>query len=96
MQSALAGRARLPLWFCLPVLILVGAAVVVGVQLAVQALHLPSGRESMQDLLTSHFTVPDVASPWRGLLLLDRNFWIDWMRRQFTDPLTTVLLLAGV
>jgi hypothetical protein len=80
----------------IPVLIVLGVAVAVGVQLAVQALQLPSGRESMQDLLTSHFTVPDVASPWRGLLLLDRNFWIDWTRRQFVDPLTTALLLGGV
>lgn len=96
---ALLLRRRLrrePIPRAVPVLILLGAAVVVGVQFTVQALHLPSGRESMQDLLTSHFTVADVASPWHGLLLLDRNFWIDWMRRQFTDPLTTVLLLAGV
>ncbi|MEV8566559.1 hypothetical protein AB0436_13445 [Streptomyces sp. NPDC051322] len=71
-----------------------GAAVLV--QTGIGVLHLPSTRDSMQDLLAFHFSRPDVADPWHRFLLLSRNFWTEWLRDQCVEPLTVALLATGV
>jgi hypothetical protein len=58
-------------------------------------LHYPAASESLQDLLTDHFTLPDRARPWAEFLRLEVNFWAEWGRRQLTEPLFLAALAAG-
>ena len=78
-------------------LILLGlcAGVAVLVQISVSVLHLPSTRDSMQDLLAFHFSRPEVTDPWRRFGLLNRNYWTEWLRGQCVEPLTVALLAVG-
>lgn len=73
----------------------VGCAGAVGTLLLARLLHYPSESESLQDLLTGHFTRPDRTRPWPELLRLEGNFWLEWTRRQFLQPLFLTALAAG-
>ncbi|MFD8721697.1 hypothetical protein ACFV2H_27860 [Streptomyces sp. NPDC059629] len=72
-----------------------GCAAVVGTLLLARLLHYPSESESMQDLLTNHYTHPDRVHPWPEFLHLEGNFWVEWLRRQPMAPLFLSALAAG-
>lgn len=75
--------------------VVAGCGAVATVLLA-KALHYPSESESLQDLLTGHFARPDRARPWSEFLHLEVAFWVEWLRRQFWEPLfLTALVAAG-
>ncbi|BBC33634.1 hypothetical protein SGFS_049280 [Streptomyces graminofaciens] len=73
----------------------VAAWAVVCTLLAAKLLHYPSAGESVQDLLTHHFAHPDRARPLPEFLQLEFNFWVEWSRRQFAQPLFLAALAAG-
>lgn len=73
----------------------VGCCAALGTVLLARLLHYPSETESLQDLLTSHFSRPDRARPWPELLQLEGNFWLEWARRQLWQPLFAAALAAG-
>ncbi|MEW1779229.1 hypothetical protein [Streptomyces sp. NPDC086777] len=77
------------------VIAVVGCAAVAGTVLLARLLRYPSEAESVQDLLTGHYTHPDRAHPWREFLHLEFDFWVEWLRRQLTEPLFPALLAAG-
>jgi hypothetical protein len=77
------------------VLAAVGAAGALLTALAARALNYPSETESLQDLLTAHFTRPDRAHPWPEFLHLEIDFWVEWTRRQLWEPLLLAALGAG-
>jgi hypothetical protein len=58
-------------------------------------LRYPGSTESLQDLLTDHFTRPDRAGLWPEFLRLEAGFWVEWGRRQLTQPLFLAALGAG-
>ncbi|MFH9978204.1 glycosyltransferase family 2 protein [Streptomyces sp. NPDC017179] len=70
-----------------------GAAV--GTVLLARALRYPTGTDSVQDLLTGHYALPDRDRPWPELLRLEGSFWLEWLRRQLWQPLFAALLAAG-
>ncbi|MFJ9560332.1 hypothetical protein ACIRQQ_09850 [Streptomyces fuscichromogenes] len=74
----------------------VGCGAVAGTLLLARLLRYPSEAESVQDLLTGHYTHPDRAHPGRELLHLEWDFWVEWLRRQLTEPLFAAALAAGV
>lgn len=92
------GGVRRPLRGLTPPLRTVGAvaagAVVVTV-LAARVLRYPSGSESLQDLLTGHFAVPDRTRPWPEFLHLEADFWVEWLRRELWEPFALAALAAG-
>ncbi|GGL72389.1 hypothetical protein GCM10010129_15110 [Streptomyces fumigatiscleroticus] len=63
--------------------------------LLARLLRLPSGAESVQDLLTAHFSRPDRERPWAEFWQLQGNFWVEWLRRQLWEPLFVAALGAG-
>ncbi|WP_432021254.1 hypothetical protein [Streptomyces sp. 1222.5] len=69
---------------------------VLGTMLAARALHYPSETDSLQDLLTNHYALPDRTHPWQEFFALETRFWPEWVRRQMWQPLFAVLLAAGV
>ncbi|MFF7476299.1 hypothetical protein [Streptomyces sp. NPDC008092] len=73
----------------------VGCGAVAGTLLLARLLHYPSEAESVQDLLTAHYARPDRAHPWREFLHLEFDFWVEWLRRQLTEPLFPAALAAG-
>ncbi|WP_228023180.1 hypothetical protein [Streptomyces acidicola] len=78
--------------------LLIGSVAVGGALATVVAaslLRYPSTSESVQDLLTHHFRRPDRARPWPEFLHLEVNFWVEWLRRQFWEPLFLTALVAG-
>jgi hypothetical protein len=83
-----AGRA-------VTVIAAVGCVAVAGTLLLVRLLHYPSEAESVQDLLTGHYTHPDRAHPGREFLHLEFDFWVEWLRRRLTEPLFPAALAAG-
>jgi hypothetical protein len=72
----------------------VGAAAVMF--LLSKLLGWPGGTESMQDLLTKHFTRPDVADPIGGWLHTNGTFWRIWLATQFQEPFLLTAWAAGV
>ncbi|MET8946813.1 hypothetical protein ABZX30_25420 [Streptomyces sp. NPDC004542] len=74
----------------------VGCCAAVGTVLLAGLLHYPSESESLQDLLTGHFSRPDRVRPWRDLEHLEAGFWLEWIRRQLWQPLFLAALAAGV
>lgn len=70
-----------------------GAAALTSV--AAGLLGYPSMSESLQDLLTDHYTRPDRARPLAEFWELEANFWVEWLRRQFWQPLFLTALVAG-
>ncbi|MFJ3302754.1 hypothetical protein ACIPSA_06495 [Streptomyces sp. NPDC086549] len=72
-----------------------GCCAALGTVLLARLLHYPSESESLQDLLTDHFHRPDRAHPWPEFLHLEAGFWIEWLRRQFVEPLFVAALAAG-
>ncbi|MER6161062.1 hypothetical protein ABT147_36985 [Streptomyces sp. NPDC001868] len=58
-------------------------------------LRYPAATESLQDLLTDHFTHPDRVRLWSEFLRLEADFWVEWGRRQLTQPLFPAALAAG-
>ncbi|MER5795385.1 hypothetical protein [Streptomyces sp. NPDC001980] len=73
----------------------VGCGAVAGTLLLARLLRYPSEAESVQDLLTGHYTHPDRAHPWREFLHLEFDFWVEWLRRQLLAPLFPAALAAG-
>ncbi|MER7836675.1 hypothetical protein ABTY98_12350 [Streptomyces sp. NPDC096040] len=73
-----------------------GCVAVAGTLLLARLLRYPSEAESMQDLLTNHYTHPDRVRPWREFLHLEWDFWVEWLRRQLLTPLFPAALAAGV
>lgn len=67
----------------------------VGTLLVARALHYPTETDSLQDLLTDHYALPDRSRPWAELLRLEGDFWLEWLRRQLWQPLFAALLAAG-
>lgn len=63
--------------------------------LAAKVLGHPSESESLQDLLTAHFSRPDRSRPWSDFLDLEVNFWVEWLRRELWQPFFPTALLAG-
>ncbi|MFJ4965597.1 hypothetical protein EES43_04145 [Streptomyces sp. ADI96-02] len=55
-------------------------------------LSWPSGQDSAQDLLTHHYSRPDVADPWPLFLAQEKVFWAAWIERQAARPVLLVLL----
>ena len=76
-------------------IVAVGLAGALGTVLLARALRYPSESESLQDLLTAHFTRPDRTRPWREFLHLEFTFWVEWLRRQLWEPLFVAALAAG-
>ncbi|WLW54600.1 hypothetical protein [Streptomyces sp. YU58] len=76
-------------------IVAVGLAGALGTVLLARALRYPSESESLQDLLTAHFTRPDRTRPWREFLHLEVTFWVEWLRRQLWEPLFVAALAAG-
>ncbi|MFI7504107.1 hypothetical protein ACIBVL_37630 [Streptomyces sp. NPDC049687] len=72
-----------------------GCCSVAGTVLLARLLHYPSESESLQDLLTHHFSRPDRTRVWPEFLHLQFNFWVEWTRRQLWEPLFAVALAAG-
>ncbi|MER5601415.1 hypothetical protein [Streptomyces sp. NPDC002265] len=72
-----------------------GCCGALGTVLLANALHYPSGSESVQDLLTDHFARPDRIRPWAEFRQLQGNFWPEWLRRQVREPLFLAALAAG-
>ncbi|MEV6207039.1 hypothetical protein [Kitasatospora sp. NPDC051914] len=91
--AALVGHRRLrrrPLRPAADLLVLC-ALLTAAMYAAALLLGWPGGEESVQDLLTDHYRIPDVADPWRRFLEQELGFWPAWFRLQLADP---VLLLA--
>ncbi|MEU9157200.1 hypothetical protein AB0D59_43320 [Streptomyces sp. NPDC048417] len=63
--------------------------------LLARLLRYPSEAESVQDLLTGHYTHPDRVRPWPEFLHLEWDFWVEWLRRQLLAPLFPAALAAG-
>ncbi|MFF5189058.1 hypothetical protein ACFY30_35705 [Streptomyces sp. NPDC000345] len=72
-----------------------GCCGVLGTMLLARLLHYPAESESLQDLLTPHFSRPDRARVWPEFLHLQLNFWVEWSRRQLWEPLFVAALAAG-
>ncbi|MFD4604861.1 hypothetical protein ACFWPQ_43460 [Streptomyces sp. NPDC058464] len=72
-----------------------GCGAIASTLLLARLLRYPSEAESVQDLLTVHYTHPDRAHPWREFLHLEFDFWVEWLRRQLTEPLFPAALAAG-
>ncbi|MGW2958392.1 hypothetical protein ACWDGI_07880 [Streptomyces sp. NPDC001220] len=72
-----------------------GCVAVAGTLLLARLLHYPSEAESMQDLLTDHYSHPDRVRPWPEFLHLEWDFWVEWLRRQLPSPLFPAALAAG-
>ncbi|MFG2961262.1 hypothetical protein ACGF5O_47035 [Streptomyces sp. NPDC048291] len=77
------------------VIAVVGCGAVAGTLLLARLLRYPSEAESVQDLLTGHYTHPDRAHPAREFLHLECDFWVEWLRRQLLAPLFPAALAAG-
>ncbi|MBQ0828958.1 hypothetical protein [Streptomyces tagetis] len=73
----------------------VGAAGVLFTMALTRLLHYPSEMDSLQDLLTNHFALPDREHPWPDFWRLQGNFWVEWLRRQAWQPLFVAALGAG-
>ncbi|TPQ17415.1 hypothetical protein [Streptomyces sporangiiformans] len=73
----------------------VAAVAALATVLVAELLHYPSTTESLQDLLTEHYTRPDRARPWPEFWQLEGNFWVEWLRRQSRQPLFVAALAAG-
>ncbi len=73
-----------------------GLGAALGTVVLAKLLGYPSASESVQDLLADHFTRPDRAEPWPEFLQLSLNFWTEWLRRQFWEPLFLAALGAGL
>ncbi|MEV6618147.1 hypothetical protein AB0N31_30655 [Streptomyces sp. NPDC051051] len=58
-------------------------------------LRYPSESESLQDLLTRHFTRLDRERPWPEFWQLQQRFWPEWLRRQLWEPLFAAALAGG-
>jgi hypothetical protein len=76
-----------------PLLGLAAAALAGGLAQFAAAARLgwPGVMTSLQDLVTNHFTTPDVAHPVPGLIRLDLHYWAWWLIGQATAP---VLLIS--
>lgn len=74
----------------------IGLGAAVGTVVLAKLLNYPAASESLQDLLADHFTRPDRARPWPEFLQLSSNFWVEWLRRQFWEPLFLAALGAGL
>lgn len=72
-----------------------GCCGALGTLLLAGALRYPSESESLQDLLTGHFSRPDRTRPWPEFLQLQSGFWVEWLRRQLWEPLFVAALAAG-
>ncbi|KUN36537.1 hypothetical protein AQJ30_20055 [Streptomyces longwoodensis] len=72
-----------------------GGCGVLGTLLLARLLHYPSEADSVQDLLTAHFSRPDRLHPWPEFFRLQLNFWIEWARRQLWEPLFVAALAGG-
>ncbi|MEU6575953.1 hypothetical protein [Streptomyces sp. NPDC046805] len=72
-----------------------GCCAAVGTLILARLLHYPSESESVQDLLTGHFARPDRARPWAEFLRLEGRFWLEWARRQLSEPLFVAALAVG-
>lgn len=72
-----------------------GGCGVLGTVLLGRLLHYPSETESIQDLLTHHFSRPDRTRAWPEFLQLQGRFWVEWLRRQLWEPLFLAALAAG-
>ncbi|MFJ9714864.1 hypothetical protein ACIRPQ_02785 [Streptomyces sp. NPDC101213] len=72
-----------------------GAGGAAGTLLLAGLLRYPSESESLQDLLTHHFTRPDRERPWPEFWQLQQRFWPEWLRRQLWEPLFAAALAAG-
>ncbi|GGX90140.1 hypothetical protein [Streptomyces fructofermentans] len=88
-------RAGRPVGAAVRTLLTVSAAAAAGTVLLSRLLRYPSESESLQDLLTDHYNMADRERPWPEFLRLEANFWTEWLRRQFLQPLLLALLAAG-
>ncbi|MFG2023065.1 hypothetical protein [Streptomyces sp. NPDC048825] len=79
----------------LRVIAVMASCAALGTVSAAGLLNYPSTSESLQDLLAHHFTLPDRADPWPEFWRLELNFWVEWLRRQFLQPLFIAALAAG-
>ncbi|MDX3521595.1 hypothetical protein [Streptomyces scabiei] len=73
----------------------VSAGAVVCTPVLAGLLGYPASTESLQDLLTDHYTHPDRARLWPEFLRLESAFWVEWVRRQLIRPLFLAGLAAG-
>ncbi|WP_229702574.1 hypothetical protein [Streptomyces albiflavescens] len=92
------GRPRQPLRGLtgpLRALAVVAGCGTVATVVVAKVLHYPSESESLQDLLTAHFSRPDRTRLWSEFLHLELNFWVEWLRRQLWEPLFLTTLVAA-
>ncbi|MFJ6901301.1 hypothetical protein [Streptomyces hokutonensis] len=73
-----------------------GAAAAVGTLLLAGLLNYPSQTDSLQDLLTDHYALPDRTRLYPEFLHLEANFWLEWTRQQLWQPVLAAALGAGV
>lgn len=90
---ARAGRGPVEPWVRAVGAVSVGAVVCTPVLAGL--LRYPAATESLQDLLTDHYTHPDRVRLWPEFLRLESAFWAEWGRRQLTQPLFLAALGAG-
>ncbi|MBP5863347.1 hypothetical protein QBA57_24735 [Streptomyces scabiei] len=88
-----AGRGPVEPWVRAVAAVSAGAAVCTPVLAGL--LRYPASTESLQDLLTDHYTHPDRARLWPEFLRLESAFWVEWVRRQLIQPLFLAALAAG-
>lgn len=72
-----------------------GGAAALGTLILASALHYPSETDSVQDLLTAHYALPDRTRLWPEFLHLEANFWLEWTRQQLWQPMLVAALGAG-
>ena len=73
-----------------------GAAAAVGTLLLASLLNYPSQTDSLQDLLTDHYALPDRTRLYPEFLHLEADFWLEWTRQQLWQPVLAAALGAGV
>ncbi|MFF3481681.1 hypothetical protein ACFYXC_00155 [Streptomyces sp. NPDC002701] len=88
-------RTGRPVGDAVKTLLKVTLAAAVGTVLLSRLLGYPSESDSLQDLLTDHYRLPDRERPWGEFLQLEVNFWLEWLRRQLLEPLLLVGVGAG-
>lgn len=72
-----------------------GATAALGTLVLASALRYPTQTDSLQDLLTDHYAIPDRTRLWPEFLHLEGNFWLEWTRQQLWQPVLAAALGAG-
>ncbi|WP_329410510.1 hypothetical protein OG802_13840 [Streptomyces sp. NBC_00704] len=77
------------------VLLVTAAALAAAIELVVAVFGLPSTGESLQELLSVHYTRSPVGDVGPEFWRLSLAFWREWLRDALTQPLVLLLLVCG-